>query len=132
MDTDAAMTACSCCRMAKTLVLGQHCLFPHLTENGHIKALAHRREHQHAFAEVADEGHDSHLLHEPFDLAELHHEPVLIGQTFHRLALFLKLPQDFDLILRGLEAHQALHKIHRQSPQVKPKNGDQTKKDGNV
>lgn len=76
----------------------------------------HRREHLNALTEVADEGHDGHLLHEPFDLTELHHEAVLVRQAFQRLALLFELPQDFDLVLCGLEAHQTLHKVHWQSP----------------
>lgn len=76
---------------------------------------SHRREHLHALTEVPDEGHDGHLLHETLDFAELHHEAVLIRQALQRLAFLLKLPQDFNLILCGLEAHQALHKVHRQS-----------------
>lgn len=66
---------------------------------------SYRREHLHALAEVADERHDGHLLHETFDFTELHHEAVLICQALQWLALLLELPQDFDLILRGLEAH---------------------------
>lgn len=81
----------------------------------------HRREHLDALAEVSDEGHDGHLLHEPLDLTELHHEAILVRQAFQRLALLFKLPQHLDLVLRGLEAHQALHEIHRQSPEVEPR-----------
>lgn len=76
----------------------------------------YRCEHLHAFCEVADEGHDGHFLHEPLDLAELHHEAVFIRQALKRLALLLKLSQDFDLILCRLEAHQALNKVHLQGP----------------
>lgn len=81
----------------------------------------HRREHLDALAEVSDKGHDGHLLHEPLDLTELHHEAILVRQAFQRLALLFKLPQHLDLVLRGLEAHQALHEIHRQSPEVEPR-----------
>lgn len=77
--------------------------------------VSHRCEHLHALAEVADEGHDGHLLHEPLDFAELQHEAVLVRQALQRLALLLELPQDFNLILRGLEAHQTLYEVHRQS-----------------
>ena len=82
---------------------------------------SHRREHLYALTEVADERHDGHLLHEPLDLTELHHEAVLVRQALHRLALLLELPQDFNLVLRGLEAHQTLHEVHRQGSQVKAK-----------
>lgn len=87
-----------------------------------VQALAgrsHRREHLHTLTEVADERHDGHLLHEALDLAELHHKAVLVRQAVQRLALLLELPQDFDLVLGGLEAHQALHEVHRESSQVK-------------
>lgn len=77
---------------------------------------SHRREHLHTLAEVADERHDGHLLHEPLNFTELHHEAVFVRQALNGLALLLKLPHDFDLILCGLEAHQTLHKVHRQSP----------------
>lgn len=89
----------------------------------HIQSLpagcaSHRREHLDALAEVADEGHDGHLLHEALDLTELHHEAVLIRQALQRLALLLELPQDLDLVLGGLKAHQTLHEVHWQRAQV--------------
>ena len=79
---------------------------------------SHRREHLHALAEVADEGHDGHLLHEPLDFTELHHEAVLICQALQGLALLLKLTQDLDLVFCGLETHQTLHIVHRQGAEV--------------
>ena len=79
---------------------------------------AHRRQHLQAVGEVPQEGHDSHALRQPLHLAEVQHEAILGRQLVQRAPLALKLPQRLHLRLRGHEAHQALHKIHRQSGQV--------------
>lgn len=122
MDTDAAMTAWSCCeeakRREKTFNERHRLLWSSLTSRGRDPG-SYRRQHLHALTEVANERHDGHLLHEALDLAELHHEAVLVRQALQWLALLLELPQDFDLVLCGLEAHQALHEVHRQSSEVK-------------
>lgn len=52
----------------------------------------HRSEHLHALTKVPHECHYSHLLREALDLAELHHEAVLIREVFQRLFLLLVLP----------------------------------------
>lgn len=44
----------------------------------HQRWSTHRSQHLKAFSKVPNEGHDSHLLHEPLDLTELHHEPVFV------------------------------------------------------
>lgn len=80
----------------------------------------HRSQHLNALCEVPNEGHDGHLLHEPLDLAELHHEAVLIRQALQGLPLPLVETEHFDLILSWQEPHQTLNKVNRECLQVKP------------
>lgn len=79
----------------------------------------HRSQHLNAFCEVPDEGHNGHLLQEPLDFTELHHEPVFVRQVLHGLPLPLVEPEHFHLILSWQEPHQTFHKVYRQCLQVK-------------
>ena len=79
----------------------------------------HRSQHLNAFSKVPDEGHDGHLLHEPLNFTELHHEPVFIRQVFQGLPFPLIEPKHFYLILSWQEPHQTFYKVYRQGLQVK-------------
>lgn len=73
---------------------------------------AHRGQHLDAFCKVAYKGHDGHFLHQPLDLAELHHEPVFVGQVLDGFPFPLVEPQHFHFVLGGQEPHEAFHEIH--------------------
>lgn len=79
----------------------------------------HGSQHLNAFSEVPDEGHDGHLLHEPLNFTELHHEPVFIRQVFQGLPFPAIEPKHFYLILSWQEPHQTFYKVYRQGLQVK-------------
>lgn len=82
--------------------------------------MPHRGQHLDVVVEVAHKGHDVHALIEALNAAELHHESVLITQLLQWLPVALILPQQLHLGFGGQEAHQALHKVHTQRPQVEP------------
>lgn len=80
----------------------------------------YRCEHLQAITKVAHEGHDGHPLWQPFDLAEKHHEPVLISEPVHWPSLPLILAEHLHLTFSRHEPHQTLHEIHRHCTKVKP------------
>lgn len=82
--------------------------------------MPYRGQHLDVVVEVAHESHNVHALVEALNAAELHHESVLIAQLLQRLSVTLILPEQLYLSFGGQEAHQALHKVHTQRPQVEP------------
>lgn len=80
----------------------------------------HRLYQLHALGKVAHEGERADALGEPRDLAEAHHEAVLLGELVQGPALALVAVDELGLVLRGDEALQQLQEVQAQSCLVVP------------
>lgn len=73
-----------------------------------------------ALGEVAHEGQSADALGEPRDLAEAHHEAVLLAELVQGPALALVVIDELHFVLCGDEALQELQEVQAQSSLVVP------------
>lgn len=80
----------------------------------------HRLDQLDTFGEIAHEGEGADALGEPRDLAEAHHEAVLLAELVQGPALALVVVNELHFVLRGDEALQELQEVQAQGSLVVP------------
>ena len=89
-----------------------HCLFHYFFRI--VLWQTHRLNELHALCEIAHKGECTDALGQTRDLAEAHHEAVLLAELVQRAALALVLLNELHLVLSGDETLQQLQEIQTQ------------------
>lgn len=77
-----------------------------------------------ALVEVPHEGQRAYALRQARDLAEAHHEAVLLAQPIWRSALLLEVLDQLHFVIGGDETLEELQEVQAQGRQVVPADGD--------
>lgn len=80
----------------------------------------HRLYELNTVGEIAHEGERADALGKPWDLAEAHHEAVLLAELVQGPAITLVVVDELHFVLRGDETLQQLKEVQTQSSLVIP------------